>query len=307
MILLTEFRQKYEKTIAEDMADDNRKLATLARAGLIDLKKLSLVQRAMNKGIEKLTPAEREMLIDVLHHLVDLVNSNSQLYAKVKQTVQQEAVSDESKKLTTLGRAGLYDIKKNLMLMRAMSKDTKKMSPAERGVLLDLLHRVVDLINANPQLYTKTKQAIREDFARPSDPPPIVLLRRKAIRIYPDGKKVALYYADKLDKYIPIPYEDMSKDKDDENLAVSEEFLLEGGGGVVSILRDIVANKSSEVVRFDDNDSMSVDLITAMAILNIRDSVNEGNKMKLDKMLNKNKTNFFKVAAFSHGAHAGGQ
>lgn len=37
-------------------------------------------------------------------------------------------------------------------------------------------------------------------------PPMILVLRRKSVRQYPDGRGVAMYYADMLDKYIAIPY-----------------------------------------------------------------------------------------------------
>lgn len=39
-----------------------------------------------------------------------------------------------------------------------------------------------------------------------SDPPMILLLRRKAIRLFPSGEKVALYHSDKLGMDISIPY-----------------------------------------------------------------------------------------------------
>lgn len=53
-------------------------------------------------------------------------------------------------------------------------------------------------------------------------PPPTLLFRRKAIRQYPDNKKVALYYNDKADKYISIPFEGNFSD-DDKNVPVTEE------------------------------------------------------------------------------------
>jgi len=220
-----------------------------------------------------------------------------------------ENVSDDDKKLSMLVRSGLFDPKKLTLLRRAMDKSTEKLSPTEKSTLVALVHRLMDVINQNQQIYSRVRQAVKQEeiseaYARPADPPPIILLRRKAIRVYPDGKKVALYYADKLNKYISIPYEDIYRDRDSNIPTVSEEYLTEGGGGVLSVIRDIVQNKQAETVRFDDNSSMKVDLLTAQAIMNIYDAVNEGNKEKFDKMINKDKNNFFKVASFAHGAHA---
>ena len=38
------------------------------------------------------------------------------------------------------------------------------------------------------------------------DPPAILVMRRKSIRQYPNKQRVALYYVDKIDKYITVPY-----------------------------------------------------------------------------------------------------
>lgn len=42
-----------------------------------------------------------------------------------------------------------------------------------------------------------------------SDMPVVLLLKRKSIRKYPDGVTVALYYNDRLKRYISIPFDDI--------------------------------------------------------------------------------------------------
>ena len=39
-----------------------------------------------------------------------------------------------------------------------------------------------------------------------SDPPTILIMRRKSIRLFPNGQRVAMYYVDKINKYVTIPY-----------------------------------------------------------------------------------------------------
>jgi hypothetical protein len=41
---------------------------------------------------------------------------------------------------------------------------------------------------------------------KPMDPPAVLLMKRKSVRQFPDGQRVALYYVDKLDKYVTVPY-----------------------------------------------------------------------------------------------------
>jgi hypothetical protein len=43
----------------------------------------------------------------------------------------------------------------------------------------------------------------------PADPPNVLIMKRKAIRNFPNGQRVALYYVDKINKYVTVPYEAM--------------------------------------------------------------------------------------------------
>ena len=38
------------------------------------------------------------------------------------------------------------------------------------------------------------------------DPPAVLIMKRKSIRLFPDGQKVALYYVEKINKYVTVPY-----------------------------------------------------------------------------------------------------
>jgi hypothetical protein len=38
------------------------------------------------------------------------------------------------------------------------------------------------------------------------DPPAVLLMKRKSVRQFSDGQRVALYYVEKLDKYVTVPY-----------------------------------------------------------------------------------------------------
>lgn len=141
-------------------------------------------------------------------------------------TEKEEA---ETRKLTTLVRAGLFDPKKLPMLKRALNKDPKDMTPAERKILIELLDSLMAEVLQSQQVYSKVKQNVMmkeenleevkgaDNYYSKYDPrytkmptdreiPTIIILKRKAIRIYPDNQKVALYYSQALDKYVTIPF-----------------------------------------------------------------------------------------------------
>ena len=58
----------------------------------------------------------------------------------------------------------------------------------------------------------KTLQDLREEREQldertsASDIPFILVLKRQSIRQYPDGQTVALYYNDRLKRYIAVPF-----------------------------------------------------------------------------------------------------
>lgn len=133
------------------------------------------------------------------------------------------------------------------------------------------------------------------------EPPATLLMRRKAIRMFPDGKRVVMYYVDKLNRYISIPYDEVTG-MHEKGIPMAEEFLNEGAG-VTSTLKRIIKTGQSMPVQFMDGSTMKVDILTAKAILNVHDAVNDANKKKIERMINKDKNNFTKVAMFSHGAH----
>lgn len=141
--------------------------------------------------------------------------------------------SGDVRKLTALVRAGLFDSNKLTMLKRALNKENVKMTRVEREALLELLDRLLTVVLANQGTFQKVKQSIQEEVEEPTEEelneaskvdldinqiPPIIILKRRAIRVFPDGQKVALYWADRINKYISVPY---------QSIGISEEVLDE--------------------------------------------------------------------------------
>ena len=142
---------------------------------------------------------------------------------------------------------------------------------------------------------------VTEDLSFKSDPPNIIMLKRKAIRIFPDGRKVALYYADKIGKYVTIPYSDMMN-KD----VMQVHEAKQDNRGNMPALQDIIQSGEPALLTFDNGGQQKVDVMTAQAIINVYNKVNLTNRYKIERMINKDQNNFAKVAAFAHGAHTDG-
>lgn len=54
--------------------------------------------------------------------------------------------------------------------------------------------------------FSKFDPKVEQGFPSDKKIPMMLILKRKAIRIYPDNQKVALYYIEALDKYVTIPF-----------------------------------------------------------------------------------------------------
>lgn len=146
---IRQIREQYD-LITEKEEAEGRKLTALVRAGLFDAKKLPALKKAMEKGVDKMSAAEKRMLINLLDSLMSQVLSSQPVYQKVKQNVQK---MDEAK--------------------------------------------VEYLSKLDPRFDKKYSE---------KDIPTVLILKRKAVRVYPDFQKVALYYAQAIDKYVSIPF-----------------------------------------------------------------------------------------------------
>jgi hypothetical protein len=144
---------------------------------------------------------------------------------------------------------------------------------------------------------------VREDTSQIKDPPFVLVFKRKAIRPYPGGMKVAMYYNKNLDKYVSIPY-----GKGMENIIQAEEEMisftdyLEEGKQVMDHLHDITKNKTKKSVKFENGQTMGVDHFTASAITAVHGKVNDENKKKLSAMVHKSPAHLKKAADFAFKA-----
>lgn len=73
--------------------------------------------------------------------------------------------------------------------------------------------------------------------------PTVVTMKRKAIRQYPDHQKIALYYAQSIDKYISIPF---GKDGDSGPAVVNEDRKTISNKEVPTLINNLNASKQSQ-------------------------------------------------------------
>ena len=220
-------------------------------------------------------------------------------------TIAEEDKSDYSK-FDMLVRAGLANkaqIQRIHKILDKMQEEKPVFNNADRMILQNLFNKMVDLISNNKQIFTQARRVVKDDVdtiqaeslnevVDAKDPPYILLLKRKAIRIYPDNTKVALYHNKQLDKYFSVPY-----GPGVDSYIQAEETELEEA--VMDQLNKIVSNKSAQSVKFGSGHTRKVDHYTASAITQVHNALNDDNKKKFADMVHKSPEHFMKAADFA--------
>jgi hypothetical protein len=153
---------------------------------------------------------------------------------------------------------------------------------------------MVDLISNNKQIYTKAKQAVREDLneARMDSalvplPPIIMVIKRKAVRLYPDGTRIALYYSDKMKRYFSVPF---GTPEADISGVQAESFIDE--------LRAMGNLTEETTLELQDGSQVELDVLMANRIVYAYDGLEEDNKQKFVDLLTSSEESFDKAYEF---------
>ena len=303
------------------------KLRQLGKLGVISDDKFQVLVRAFGKNdLGDLSKVEREVLLTSFESLMHFVLDNKQLFQKVRQqgraAQQHEALTEafRPKSKSELGyNDGEYEDVVHDRLEKAGYKKTSdgqyKHKDSGKEVVVIRHDGKVHHTMVSESTFPDDRDAPKQKFAFPV----LILLRRKAIRLFPDGKKVGLYYADKLKRYISIPStgdavsEDMlqeaaapTKSKGSpKTTGAGNTFTASPGGEhstqVMAALKGIVANRQPAQVQFKCGSKLKVDMLTAHAILTVYGRLsNPENQVKFDKMLNKDNAGFMKILDFVH-------
>ena len=207
---------------------DVRKLSMLVRAGLFDPNKLTMLKRALNKDNVKMTRAERDALLELLDRLLTTVMANQGTFMKVKQSIQEE-LSPEQDGEFSMARSDLKtSISSAQRILDKLNGEGKLEAWLQSKITLasDYLSSAANYVDSGEAgLKEEYEEYDIENLDEGSKVdvdinqiPSLIIMKRRAIRVFPDGQKVALYWADRINKYISVPF---------QSIGISEETLGE--------------------------------------------------------------------------------
>lgn len=167
----------------------------------------------------------------------------------------------------------------------------------------------------NDPNYVNIKEHMNNVANSNHEPPYVLILQRKAIRLYPNNVSVALYYNKQLDKYFSVPYgqhfdvsgiiqAEEKKEKSEfqrkrNDAATSDTDFPRVDESVMNQLHQIADSKSAKSVKFATGETRKVDHFTASAITKIHKALNDENKKKFADMVHKSPTHLMKAADFA--------
>ena len=209
--------------------------------------------------------------------------------------ITEEEKKDYSK-FDALVRAGLANkaqVQRIHKILDKMGEDKPNFSPADRAIMQNLFNRMVDLISNNKQIYTKAKQAVREELEEATSvplvpmPPIIMVIKRKAVRLYPDGTRIALYYSEKLKRYFSVPF---GTPEADVSGVQAESFIDE--------LRAMSNLTEETTLELQDGSQVELDVLMANRIVYAYDGLEEDNKQRFVDLLTSSEESFDKAYEF---------
>ena len=243
---------EFKLLIEEDKKADYSKFDALIRAGLANKAQMTRIHKILDRmGEEKpnFTQADRAIIQNMFVKMVDLLSHN--------------------KTINTQARKAIHERRETVQYT-----SDYKLSPEGRKIRRARL-KFADLVDVD-DLYkdkdTDNKKEVKESVSVSKEPPPVLLLRRKAIRLYPDDTRIALYYSQKLDRHFSIPY----GPKIDENPIQAEGNVMHLEDGNVIELTEEMTQSISETY----------------------DSLSENNKNKFLEKLTESIESFEKVYEF---------
>lgn len=126
---------------------------------------------------------------------------------QVLMTERELSLESDEQILESLVHLGLLEQGRANLVKRAMYTNTAAMTMAEKKSMIGLMESLIaHVLHEKKDHLAKLDTRRAPGYPSERDIPVVLILKRKALRVYPDNQKVAMYYSQALDKYISIPF-----------------------------------------------------------------------------------------------------
>ena len=162
--------------------------------------------------------------------------------------------------------------------------ETKKQSVQEQ---------VEEVVSSEPEIleledlpnYFGEEQNLRE----PMDPPAVLIMRRKSVRQYPNNQRVALYFVDKINKYVTVPYTAMQW----SSTGIAEEK------NIIDQINTAACSMDATKLVFENGSMVFINQHSAKQMIKLYNSLNEEHKKEFVEIAGKSKEEFLDIQNFA--------
>jgi hypothetical protein len=269
--------QDFKVELVEEEKSDYSKFDVLVRAGLANKAQMQRIHRILDKMQDdrpNFNNADKQIIQNLFNKMVDLVSNNKQIFNQTRRAVREDL--DE-------GIIDTSDYK-----IDASGRKYK----AHRTKVGDTAPQVGD----DPDEVKESTEVVIDE-AHNQNPPFVLILKRKAVRYYPEGITNVLYYNEKLNRYFSVPYS--SGVPMDNPVQAEEVEQVEEAVDAIGQLQKIKDTHQHGTVNHKDGSASKVDAQTAHAVLTVHKSLNDVNKKKFADMVARSSHHMQKAADFS--------
>lgn len=263
--------QEFKSIVTEEEKQDYSKFDTLVRAGLANKSQIQRLHKILDKmGEERpvFSPQDRQIMQGLFNKMVDLITGNKQLFQQTRRVVREDEELDE-------GLLATSDFK--------IGPSGKKVK-AHRVKVGDTISTIGGDAEEQSARYESVQEAATDVPLR-GEPPFTLVLKRKAIRLYPNDTKIALYYSDRLKTYFSVPYSNVEGQVQGPIMAREQVDSVFG-----QLKEGTVYHKNGKTSEIDEQ--------TYEVLLTVYNSLNEDNQKKFEQLIVSNPNGLQKAIEF---------
>jgi hypothetical protein len=191
------------------------------------------------------------------------------------------------------------------MFNHAKVGDIARLPKNQRSVLTRYYTHVSNAALATNPSFNAVRRNINAGFeinrddviseAITKDPPMVLVLKRKGIRIFPDGRRVALYTNDQLGTTFSVPYTPNEPQQPVPGIAEGVEVIVEN----INVIKSVAEHGEPQVIKFENGSQMKVHPEVAKHIMVVHDALNDKNKKVVADMVKRSPDHLNKVLDFA--------
>ena len=128
-----------------------------------------------------------------------------------------------------------------------------------------------------------------QNHHEPTDPPNVLIMRRVSVRQYPNNQRVALYFVDKINKYVTVPYTAMQW----SSTGIAEEK------NIIDQINTAACSMDATKLVFENGSMVFINQHSAKQMMKLYNSLNEEHKKEFVEIAGKSKEEFLDIQNFA--------